>query len=180
MGHALSPRRTDLAPTDLDRVRFAFAVCRDGRVHEGDQILAIDGQPLDSNISHLQAISILQKARGLVELVVARTDDGVDDAAKAGVATAAGCLLSDPPAQVAAAVATTAAAAPAPPSPSAVSDTSKAGSDMVVSRGRGRGAWGRERGGRTAKSLSRQTRPRRRPPKAAKGLARPLGVGRFI
>jgi len=43
---------------------------------EGDQILAIDGQPLDSNISHEQAISILQKARGLVELVVARSTQG--------------------------------------------------------------------------------------------------------
>ncbi|GIY80344.1 hypothetical protein CDAR_584311 [Caerostris darwini] len=36
---------------------------RDGRLQEGDQILAIDGQPLDSNISHQQAISILQQAR---------------------------------------------------------------------------------------------------------------------
>ncbi|XP_064477529.1 multiple PDZ domain protein-like isoform X2 [Ornithodoros turicata] len=45
---------------------------RDGRLEEGDQILAIDGQPLDSNISHQQAISILQQARGTVELVVAR------------------------------------------------------------------------------------------------------------
>lgn len=43
---------------------------------EGDQILAIDGQPLDSNISHEQAISILQKARGLVELIVARSAQG--------------------------------------------------------------------------------------------------------
>ncbi|XP_014610897.1 PREDICTED: uncharacterized protein LOC106790479 isoform X3 [Polistes canadensis] len=49
----------------------------DGRLLEGDQILAIDGQPLDSNISHEQAISILQKARGLVELVVARSNQDV-------------------------------------------------------------------------------------------------------
>ncbi|XP_066584888.1 multiple PDZ domain protein-like [Prorops nasuta] len=49
----------------------------DGRLVEGDQILAIDGQPLDSNISHEQAISILQKARGLVELVVARSAQDV-------------------------------------------------------------------------------------------------------
>ncbi|KAH0953999.1 hypothetical protein HN011_006386 [Eciton burchellii] len=49
----------------------------DGRLLEGDQILAIDGQPLDSNISHEQAISILQKARGLVELVVARSAQDV-------------------------------------------------------------------------------------------------------
>nr|CAD7200722.1 unnamed protein product [Timema douglasi] len=73
----------------------------DARLHEGDQILAIDGQPLDSNISHQQAISILQKARGLVELVVART--GAEETP------------------------------PSPSrSPSAVSDTSKAGSDMVL------------------------------------------------
>ncbi|XP_058790086.1 uncharacterized protein LOC131663616 isoform X2 [Phymastichus coffea] len=49
----------------------------DGRLVEGDQILAIDGQPLDSNISHEQAISILQKARGLVELIVARSAQDV-------------------------------------------------------------------------------------------------------
>ncbi|KAK0182957.1 hypothetical protein PV327_001037 [Microctonus hyperodae] len=49
----------------------------DGRLLEGDQILAIDGQPLDSNISHEQAISILQKARGTVELVVARNNQDI-------------------------------------------------------------------------------------------------------
>lgn len=46
--------------------------CSNGSLHEGDQIIAIDGQPLDSNISHQQAISILHEARGPVELVVAR------------------------------------------------------------------------------------------------------------
>uniref|UniRef100_A0A1B6GQS6 Multiple PDZ domain protein n=2 Tax=Cuerna arida TaxID=1464854 RepID=A0A1B6GQS6_9HEMI len=73
---------------------------RDGRLHEGDQILAIDGQPLDSNITHFQAINILQKARGLVELVIAHYD----------------C----PPSP-----------SPSPRPASAVSDTSKAGSDML-------------------------------------------------
>ena len=43
---------------------------RDGRLREGDQLLAIDGQPLD--ISHQQAIHILQSAQGPVEIVVAR------------------------------------------------------------------------------------------------------------
>ncbi|XP_060069918.1 multiple PDZ domain protein-like, partial [Ylistrum balloti] len=43
---------------------------RDGRLRERDQILAIDGQPID--ISHQEAIRILQSARGLVELIVAR------------------------------------------------------------------------------------------------------------
>ncbi|XP_025111379.1 multiple PDZ domain protein-like isoform X3 [Pomacea canaliculata] len=43
---------------------------RDGRLREGDQLLAIDGQPLD--ISHQQAIHILQNSQGPVEIVVAR------------------------------------------------------------------------------------------------------------
>ena len=46
--------------------------CRDGRLQENDQILAIDNHALDANISHKQAIWILQKASGQVELVVAR------------------------------------------------------------------------------------------------------------
>lgn len=45
---------------------------QDGQLLEGDQILAIDGQSLDSHISHQQAISILQRAKGTVHLVVAR------------------------------------------------------------------------------------------------------------
>jgi len=69
---ALFRIRHDL-PTRSESERFCFS---DGRLLEGDQILAIDGQPLDSNISHEQAISILQKARGLVELVVARSAQG--------------------------------------------------------------------------------------------------------
>ncbi|XP_014208274.1 uncharacterized protein LOC106639270 [Copidosoma floridanum] len=67
----------------------------DGRLVEGDQILAIDGQPLDSNISHDQAIAILQKARGLVELIVARSPQDIgsslatDELSKAAGASAA-------------------------------------------------------------------------------------------
>lgn len=45
---------------------------KDGQLQEGDQILAIDGQLLDSQISHQQAINILQRARGNVDLAVAR------------------------------------------------------------------------------------------------------------
>ncbi|CAG2102660.1 unnamed protein product, partial [Medioppia subpectinata] len=36
------------------------------------QILAIDGQPFSSDISHEEAINILQRAHGIVELVIAR------------------------------------------------------------------------------------------------------------
>ena len=45
---------------------------KDGQLLEGDQILAIDGQPLDSHIRHQEAINILQRARGTVDLIVAR------------------------------------------------------------------------------------------------------------
>jgi PDZ domain len=90
---------------------------RDGRLQEGDQILAIDGQPLDADISHLQAISILQQARGLVELVIARQRSSVLD-------------QSSLPASI------TPTSPAVARSPSATSDTSKAGSDMVVSEKR--------------------------------------------
>ncbi|XP_074850996.1 multiple PDZ domain protein isoform X3 [Carettochelys insculpta] len=45
---------------------------RDGRLKEADQILAINGQALDQTITHQEAISILQKAKDNVQLVVAR------------------------------------------------------------------------------------------------------------
>ncbi|XP_072584397.1 multiple PDZ domain protein isoform X18 [Vulpes vulpes] len=45
---------------------------RDGRLKETDQILAINGQALDQTITHQQAISILQKAKDNVQLVIAR------------------------------------------------------------------------------------------------------------
>ena len=51
---------------------------QDGQLVEGDQILAIDGQVLDSGISHQQAISILQQARGRVDLVVARGPETIN------------------------------------------------------------------------------------------------------
>ncbi|XP_052777206.1 multiple PDZ domain protein-like isoform X3 [Mya arenaria] len=43
---------------------------RHGRLRERDQLLAIDGQPLD--VSHQEAIRILQQTGGIVEIVVAR------------------------------------------------------------------------------------------------------------
>ena len=52
---------------------FDFCLYRDGRLVEGDRILAIDRQVLDTNISHESSIQILQAAQGHVELVVART-----------------------------------------------------------------------------------------------------------
>lgn len=45
---------------------------RDGRLKESDQILVINNQALAPNISHQQAIGILQRVTGIVELLVAR------------------------------------------------------------------------------------------------------------
>ncbi|XP_026684635.1 patj homolog, partial [Diaphorina citri] len=71
--------RTGLINTSQDKAAFAARGRNiyeiDGRLHEGDQILAIDGQPLDGVISDQQAISILQQARGRVQIVVARIEE---------------------------------------------------------------------------------------------------------
>ncbi|XP_073936033.1 inaD-like protein isoform X3 [Castor canadensis] len=45
---------------------------RDQRLKENDQILAINHTPLDHNISHQQAIALLQQTTGSLSLVVAR------------------------------------------------------------------------------------------------------------
>ncbi|CAM4656980.1 unnamed protein product [Leuciscus chuanchicus] len=45
---------------------------RDGRLQENDQILAINGIPLDQSVTQQQAIALLQQQRDRVELVVAR------------------------------------------------------------------------------------------------------------
>ncbi|XP_024421133.2 inaD-like protein isoform X2 [Desmodus rotundus] len=45
---------------------------RDQRLKENDQILAINHTPLDRNISHQQAIALLQQTTGCLSLVVAR------------------------------------------------------------------------------------------------------------
>uniref|UniRef100_A0A8C3YJH6 InaD-like protein n=1 Tax=Catagonus wagneri TaxID=51154 RepID=A0A8C3YJH6_9CETA len=45
---------------------------RDQRLKENDQILAINHTPLDQNISHQQAIALLQQTVGSLHLVVAR------------------------------------------------------------------------------------------------------------
>ncbi|XP_041840662.1 multiple PDZ domain protein-like isoform X5 [Melanotaenia boesemani] len=49
----------------------SVAYC-DGKLKEADQILAINGQPLDQSVTHQQAIGILQSASERVQLTVAR------------------------------------------------------------------------------------------------------------
>lgn len=48
---------------------FSF---RDGRLQEGDQILAINKKLLDSGLTHHEAIAILQESKGDIELIVAK------------------------------------------------------------------------------------------------------------
>lgn len=47
-------------------------ILRDQRLRENDQILAINHTPLDQNVSHQQAIALLQQTTGSLRLVVAR------------------------------------------------------------------------------------------------------------
>ncbi|XP_061413874.1 multiple PDZ domain protein-like isoform X3 [Lethenteron reissneri] len=60
---------------------------RDGRLREGDQILAINGLPLDTSVSHACAVSLLQQAAGPVTLLVARPPcrPGDDDGGGGGI-----------------------------------------------------------------------------------------------
>ncbi|XP_078478714.1 LOW QUALITY PROTEIN: multiple PDZ domain protein-like [Lampetra planeri] len=60
---------------------------RDGRLREGDQILAINGLPLDTSVSHACAVSLLQQAAGPVTLLVARPPcrPGGDDDGGGGI-----------------------------------------------------------------------------------------------
>lgn len=131
---------------------------RDGRLAEGDQILAIDGQVLEAAISHQAAIGILQRARGVVDLVVAR---GQLHSPVTAVHSNSEGLSPPPPIKSQQHQSTTVtvvkAASPQPPpavvtvvdpveifqapssapnsigrSPSALSDSSKTGGDMVV------------------------------------------------
>jgi PDZ domain len=51
-----------------------YAVCRDGRLQENDQILAINNTVLNSTagLSHHQAIHLLQTVTGHIRLIVAK------------------------------------------------------------------------------------------------------------
>lgn len=47
-------------------------MCRDGRLQERDQVLLINGSPLEPGISQQRALALLQQPGETVELVVAR------------------------------------------------------------------------------------------------------------
>ncbi|KAB5559141.1 hypothetical protein PHYPO_G00025550 [Pangasianodon hypophthalmus] len=56
----------------IKQVQLGSVADRDGRLQENDQILAINGIPLDQNVTQQQAIAYLQQQRDRVELVVAK------------------------------------------------------------------------------------------------------------
>ncbi|XP_036441750.1 inaD-like protein isoform X2 [Colossoma macropomum] len=56
----------------IKQVQPGSVAARDGRLQENDQILAINGIPLDQSVTQQQAIAFLQQQRDRVELVVAR------------------------------------------------------------------------------------------------------------
>ncbi|XP_007950107.1 inaD-like protein, partial [Orycteropus afer afer] len=67
-------RRQNLGEVDIfvKEVQPGSVADRDQRLKENDQILAINHTPLDQNISHQQAIALLQQTTGPLCLVVAR------------------------------------------------------------------------------------------------------------
>ncbi|XP_030646909.1 inaD-like protein [Chanos chanos] len=56
----------------IRQVQPGSIAARDGRLQENDQILAINGIPLDQSVTQQQAITLLQQSRDWVELVVAK------------------------------------------------------------------------------------------------------------
>ncbi|XP_066503759.1 inaD-like protein isoform X2 [Hoplias malabaricus] len=56
----------------IKQVQPGSVAARDGRLQENDQILAINGIPLDQSVTQQQAIAFLQQQRDRVELHVAR------------------------------------------------------------------------------------------------------------
>ncbi|XP_069498143.1 inaD-like protein isoform X2 [Ambystoma mexicanum] len=58
---------------------------RDGRLKEHDHILAINHTPVDQNISHQQAIALLQQSKGSIHLVVARAPGYINNATSTSI-----------------------------------------------------------------------------------------------
>ncbi|XP_060922644.1 multiple PDZ domain protein isoform X3 [Limanda limanda] len=56
----------------IQEIQLGSVAHCDGKLKEADQILAINGQPLDQTVTHQQAIAILQCASERVQLIVAR------------------------------------------------------------------------------------------------------------
>lgn len=69
---ALKGRRLGEVDIFVKEMHPGSVADRDQRLKENDQILAINHTPLDRNVSHQQAIALLQQTTGALRLVVAR------------------------------------------------------------------------------------------------------------
>ena len=76
-------------------VIWLFCLCRDGQLQESDQILAINGQRVDTVMSHHEAISLLQNTQGIVELIIARGDMPLDELSRQGSTVSSASYNSD-------------------------------------------------------------------------------------
>lgn len=88
----LNPAGTSSHGVFVKHIQPGGIAHRDGRLHERDQILVINGNPLESGISQQQALSLLQQPGETVEMVVARERQPDPPPATA----AAGSISTDP------------------------------------------------------------------------------------
>ncbi|KAK5930103.1 hypothetical protein CgunFtcFv8_026367 [Champsocephalus gunnari] len=68
----LNPTGSSSQGVFVKQIQHGGIAHRDGRLQERDQILVINGSPLEPGISHQQALALLQQPGETVELVVAR------------------------------------------------------------------------------------------------------------
>ncbi|KAL3046780.1 hypothetical protein OYC64_021083 [Pagothenia borchgrevinki] len=68
----LNPAGSSSQGVFVKQIQHGGIAHRDGRLQERDQILVINGSPLEPGISHQQALALLQQPGETVELVVAR------------------------------------------------------------------------------------------------------------
>ncbi|TKS75225.1 InaD-like protein [Collichthys lucidus] len=99
----LNPAGTSSQGVFVKHIQPGGVAHRDGRLQERDQILVINGSPLEAGISQQQALSLLQQPGETVELVVARDRPPNASSQPAAAISTPGLLCrpgSDPPSQL--------------------------------------------------------------------------------
>ncbi|XP_058624335.1 multiple PDZ domain protein [Onychostoma macrolepis] len=56
----------------IQKIQPDSVACSDGRLHEGDQILAVNGKLFESSVTQEQAVQVLQERASVVTLIIAR------------------------------------------------------------------------------------------------------------
>ncbi|XP_043099362.1 multiple PDZ domain protein isoform X2 [Puntigrus tetrazona] len=56
----------------IQKIEPDSVACSDGRLHEGDQILAVNGKLFESSVTQEQAVQVLQEAAPVVTVIIAR------------------------------------------------------------------------------------------------------------